>query len=96
MKILTLKGQALQGIYNRNLGITKKTLTEKVGKIIEDVRINGDEAVIKYTKRFDKAKLRPRQLKVTEAEISSAFQNILKLKIVFTSLNVTNNNIIKI
>ena len=43
---------------------------------MDDVRMNGDEAVIKYTKRFDRAKLKPKQLLVQENEISGAFQNI--------------------
>lgn len=54
----------------------KKRITESVAKIIEDVRFNGDEALIKYTRRFDKVKLSPRQLKVTESEASGAFQDI--------------------
>ena len=54
----------------------KKSVEEKVRKIIDDVRLHGDDALIKYTRQFDGVKLSSRQLKVTEAEISGAFQNI--------------------
>jgi len=76
MKILTQQGQTIQKLYNRNLFARKKHIEEKVRKIIDDVRIYGDEAVIKYTRRFDKAKLKSKNLRVPETEISGAFQNI--------------------
>jgi histidinol dehydrogenase len=76
MKILTKNGSSLQKLYDRNIFSRKKHVEEKVRAIIEDVKINGDDAVIKYTRRFDKAKLKTRQLRVAESEISGAFQNI--------------------
>ncbi len=76
MKILKLNGQALEQLYNRNLNARKKHIEEKVRHIIEDVKLNGDEAVLKYTRKFDKARLTARQIKVEESEISGAFQNI--------------------
>ena len=76
MKILKLNGPALEGLYNRNLNARKKNIEEKVRHIIEDIQLNGDEAVLKYTRKFDKAKLLARQIKVEESEISGAFQNI--------------------
>ena len=91
MKILTNKGQALQKLYNRNILNHKKTVDEKVRKIIEDIRQHGDEAVIKYTKRFDKAKLTAKELRVPENEISGAFQNITSDFI--SHLKVVTNNV---
>ncbi len=76
MKILTQKGAGLQKLYNRNLYARKKHIEERVRRIIDDVRLNGDEAVIKYTRKFDGAKLTVKQLRVPENEISGAFQNI--------------------
>lgn len=38
---------------NRRAGETNKKVTEVVTEIIEDVKENGDEAVKKYTKKFD-------------------------------------------
>lgn len=76
MKILKLSSSGLQKLYDRNLYARKKHVEEKVRDIIEDIKLNGDEAVLKYTKRFDKIKLSQRQIKVTETEVSSAYQNI--------------------
>ena len=56
--------------------ITKIRITEKVRKIIEDVRLHGDDALLKYTRKFDKVKLTPRQLRVSESETSGAYQDI--------------------
>ncbi len=76
MKLVKQTGQNIDKLYNRHLNFRKKHIEEKVRAIIDDVRLNGDDALIKYTRRFDGVKLTVRQLKVAEAEISSAYQNI--------------------
>jgi len=76
MKILAQNGPGIQKLFNRNVLSHKRHIEEKVRDIIDDIRTNGDDAVIKYTRRFDKARLKPRQLRVQENEISGAFQNI--------------------
>ena len=75
MKIIRFNSKKLEKIYNRGFNRSKR-VEEKVRQIIEDVRIFGDEALIKYTKKFDGVKLSPKQLKVSEIEISGAYQNI--------------------
>jgi histidinol dehydrogenase len=76
MKLIKQTGLNIEKLYNRSRLGRKKYIEEKVRRIIEDIRLNGDDALIKYTRRFDNVKLTPRQLKVAESEISSAFQNI--------------------
>ncbi len=76
MKLIKQTGQNIEKLYNRHLCFRKKYVEEKVRAIIDDVRLNGDEALLKYMRRFDGVKLTARQLSVGEAEISSAFQNI--------------------
>lgn len=76
MKLIKQAGQNIEKLYDRSRGGRKKYIEEKVRTIIDDVRLNGDDAVIKYTRRFDGVKLTPRQLCVQENEISAAFQNI--------------------
>ncbi len=93
MKILKQSSQNIQKIYDRNMYARKKHIEEKVRRIIEDVKLNGDEAVIKYTKRFDKIRLSARQLKVEESEISGAFQNITSdfvshLKVIINNVSI--------
>lgn len=75
MKLLRLYSKEMDKLINR-IYQRKKRVEKRVSKIIEDVRNLGDEAVIKYTYKFDKVKLNPKQLRVTEAEISGAFQDI--------------------
>lgn len=76
MRILKKDSKKLQQLYDRHLSLRRKSVEEKVRSIIEDVRINGDDAIVKYTQRFDEAKLAPKDLRVPESEISGAFQNI--------------------
>ena len=90
MKILKPTSAGLQKLYDRNLYARKKHIEEKVRHILEDIKINGDDALIKYTKRFDKVKLAHRQIKVAEAEISSAFQNITNDFIATLKLIINN------
>ncbi len=90
MKLIRLESKELSKIFERGL-YRRRSITEKVSKILEDVRNLGDTALIKYTKKFDKIKLSPKQLKVTESEISSAYQNVSTdfidvLKIAFSNV----------
>jgi histidinol dehydrogenase len=75
MKIIRFDSKKLEKIYERGF-IRQRRLEEKVKKIIDDVRLFGDEALIKYTRKFDGVKLQAKQLKVAEIEISGAYQGI--------------------
>lgn len=92
MRVIKYSKTALERIYNRQ-DKGKKAIENKVRKIIEDVRNHGDEALIKYTEKFDGVKFIPKQLRVSESEINGSYQNldpkfinILKLAIE----NITN------
>ena len=76
MKLIKQTGLNIEKLYNRSRLARKRHIEERVRAIIDDIRLNGDDAVIKYTRRFDGVKLTPRQLRVDEREISSAYQNI--------------------
>jgi histidinol dehydrogenase len=91
MKIIRFGSKKLEKIYDRG-AIKQARVEDRVKKIIDDVRVMGDEALIKYTRKFDGVKLTPRQLKVSEIEISGAYQNISPnfvstLKIVIENVN---------
>jgi len=91
MKIIRSTSKKLEKIYNRQFINCRRT-QEKVKRIIEDVRLFGDEALIKYTKKFDGVKLSPKQLRVSQIEISGAYQNISpnfvsSLKIIIDNIN---------
>jgi len=75
MKIIRPTSKELDKLYMRFFN-QKRRVKDTVYRIVEDVRCNGDEAISKYIRRFDKAKLKAKQFRVTEMEISAAFQNI--------------------
>ncbi|MDP2938975.1 MAG: histidinol dehydrogenase [Candidatus Omnitrophota bacterium] len=75
MKILRLNSKETQKLFNRNI-CRRNRIEERVKEIIEDVRCFGDDALIKYTRKFDKVKVTAKQLRLSESEISSAFQDI--------------------
>ncbi|MCX5713812.1 MAG: histidinol dehydrogenase, partial [Candidatus Omnitrophica bacterium] len=91
MKIIRSTSKKLEKIYNRQF-LRSKRIEDKVRRILEDVRTGGDDAVIKYTRKFDKVKLTSKQLKVSQIEISGAYQNITpnfvsNLKIIIENVN---------
>ncbi len=75
MKIIKYGSQELKKIYQRTL-CRKPKVISKVAKIMEDARLSGDEALCRYTRKYDKVKILPKHLKVTQAEISGAYQSI--------------------
>ena len=75
MKVLTTNSQEWQRLCGRQL-VRRRRIEDRVRKIVDDVHQSGDDALLRYTRRFDKVRLVPRQLRVTEAEISGAFQHL--------------------
>jgi len=91
MKIIKAASKKLDKIYNRGQ-LRQLRVEEKVKKIIDDVRLFGDDALIKYTRKFDQVKIIQRQLKVSQIEISGAYANISphfvsSLKVVIENVN---------
>lgn len=64
------KGDSLKPILARSQ-FSYDNINEKVKAILEDVRINGDKALIKYNKEFDNADTK--NLEVTKEEIEEAY-----------------------
>ena len=62
-------------IVNRGLNFKKKDY-QVVSRIIDDVRRNGDEAVIKYANRFDAPGLIVDSIKVTAREMEAAVKKL--------------------
>ncbi len=65
-------------------GLLKRTTDdygdyEKIVKdIVADVHLRGDEAVFEYTKKFDKADINESNIRVTDAEIEEAYNEVDK------------------
>lgn len=62
----------IERILNRKTLLEDKRLEKKVREIIEDVRKNGDRALLRYTRRFDGVSLSSQKLKVNKREIKEA------------------------
>jgi histidinol dehydrogenase len=52
------------------------TVDSAVQTILNDVRNEGDRAVLRYTKKFDRVMLTPQSIRVTKKEIASAYQKV--------------------
>ena len=65
----------VSAIVNRDLDFKKKDF-QAVSRIIDDVRRNGDDAVIKYANRFDAPSLTVDSIKVTAGEITAASKKV--------------------
>ena len=62
-------------LARRDFSIPQEIM-EKVGEILEDVRANGDEAICRYTSRFDAPGFTPDDLVVSEEEIEAAYSQV--------------------
>jgi len=75
MKTVGVGSKEFEKICRRHFN-KKQRVAGIVSKILQDVHISGDRALIQYTRKFDKANIQVKSIKVTESEISIAFQNI--------------------
>ncbi len=90
MEAIVFSKKKLNDIYKR-YSKKRRRIEKSVRKIIEDVRKDKDEAIIRYTEKFDNVKLTPRQLKVSEQEVNAAYQDIDRRFI--SSLKVAIENV---
>ncbi len=65
----------LSDIVNRGLAFKQKDY-QAVSRILEEVRKNGDRAVIKYAKRFDSPGLTIKRIKVTAKDLAAASKKV--------------------
>ena len=89
MRSITVGSEKFKSLVNRdNQG--RKRLQKKVAGILENVQAEGDKALIRYTKKFDRIDLARKDLRVSEAEISGAYQDI-KPELVNTLKKIIRN-----
>lgn len=67
--------KAFQQIQERSTTVPPEVL-RTVESIIQDVRERGDAALMEYTHRFDRLKLGPENIEVTESEIEEAYASL--------------------
>ena len=79
MKIYTYPSisaeKKIASIVTRGMGFKKKDLLS-VTRIIEDVRKNKDQALIRYTHQFDSPQLTTASIRVTRQEIDNASKHV--------------------
>ncbi len=68
-------GQLLENLLKRSPS-QYGSFQEVVDEVIEDVRTNGDDALIRLTQKFDQVSLTPETMKVTEEEIKAAYHEL--------------------
>ncbi|RKN75093.1 histidinol dehydrogenase [Paenibacillus ginsengarvi] len=61
---------------NREVEYGTPEQNRTVERILDNVRAEGDAAVLRYTEQFDKVKLNASQLRVTEEEIQAAYDRV--------------------
>ena len=67
------KKELLGNLLNRNPG-SYTEYEDKVNKIINDIRKDGDKALFDYTQQFDKCSLNAETVKITKEEIEEAYK----------------------
>lgn len=79
MRIVKLTKETTQSLLDELLKRSPNSYGEyegRVSAIIEDVRTRRDEAVFDYTKRFDGADIHALNVRVTQAEIDEAYEQV--------------------
>jgi histidinol dehydrogenase len=83
MRIVTaqeFKEETLNQVLNRGKSDIS-SIESSVRKIINDVKEQGDKALLQYTEKFDKVRLPASKLKVDEREIKEAYKKLEKSQI---------------
>ena len=75
MRLVKVGSKQFEKLCVRSSGRNKR-MSESVRRILEDVKVRGDEALIRYTRKFDRVKLTPRDIRVSACETSGAYQDI--------------------
>lgn len=79
MKIVEIKSNNINSYLKdlrRSTSLSDPKLESATKKIVDDVKKNGNKALFKYTKRFDKVDLNSRTVKVTAREIEQAQKQV--------------------
>ena len=79
MKVVKLTAETKKNILEHLLKRSPDSyegFEEKVNEIVSNVKQKGDEALFSYTKQFDGVQISKETIRVTEAEIAEAYENV--------------------
>jgi histidinol dehydrogenase len=77
MKTIHMKDRKFSSIFKKvlnRLDLGEGAVDKTVRKILNDVREQGDKAVLQYTEKFDRLKLTPSQIRITPEQIKQAYR----------------------
>ncbi len=78
IKIRIFNSEDLPPEWCRRAQALDESVEKDVKIIINEVKKNGDKSLIEFTKRFDKANLKPENLRVKFEEIQAAYNKVTK------------------
>lgn len=79
LKIIDIRGGGDDGLYRTLVSrsqLDRAGVLPAVNEIIENIRKTGDEALLEYTKRFDRVALNAEGLKVRPEEFERAYEKV--------------------
>lgn len=79
MNIISTRDRGFKNTFNKIVNRSEemtKSVNETVLKILNDIRKNGDQALIKYTALFDGIRLKPPELRLKKGDIKKAYKKI--------------------
>ncbi len=79
IKIIDMRESKDAGLFSKLVErdrVGKADVVRVVGEILANIRAKGDEALLEYTKLFDRVELEPGSLKVSEREMKEAYDLI--------------------
>jgi histidinol dehydrogenase len=77
MKTLRVEDRKFGPVYKKllnRLDLGEGSVEKIVRKILKEVQKGGDRAVLRYTEKFDRLRLRPAEMQVGETEVERAYQ----------------------
>ncbi len=78
MRLVSVSDKGFTAAYNKlvnRFSLGKTDVNATVQAILEDVRKQGDRAVLRYTQKFDRIKLTSKTLRISQEEIKQAYKN---------------------
>src|SRR3989338_7575379 len=76
MQVINWDKQGLKRL-NRSSGYeVDKDLARKVGRILQEVKLRGDSALLRFTRQFDGINLPLKRLQASKADINRAYEKI--------------------
>lgn len=79
IKIIDMRQGKDSGLFDRLVGrsrLRQDEAVKAVGEILSNVMADGDRAVLEYTEQYDKVKLAPDTMKVSQQELEAAYRKV--------------------